>query len=73
MKNKTPNDFEFCSPCRFWGAYGWKPIFAVNIFMTVLYLVFEFGFGVVYNIRSIKQNVDTFGVFPDCYQCAPKG
>ena len=59
--------------CRFWGAYGWKPLFAVNIGMTLLYVVCEFGFGVVYNIKSIVQNVDTFGVFPECYQCAAKG
>ena len=54
---------------RFWGAYGWTPLFVINIAMTLLYLVAKFGFGVVYNIRSIKRNVKTFGVFAECYQC----
>ncbi|KAL0045880.1 hypothetical protein WJX82_007392 [Trebouxia sp. C0006] len=69
---RTPERRANCpvQPSKFWGAYGWKPLFAVNIGMTLLYLVCEFGFGVVYNIKSIIQNVDTFGVFPDCYQCA---
>lgn len=57
---------DCCDFCRFWGAYGWKPLFAVNIGMALLYLICEFGFGVVYNIKSIIENVDTFGVFPDC-------
>lgn len=49
--------------------WGWKPVFAFNIFMVVVNVVAFTGFGIFYNVKSIIANADTLGVFPRCYQC----
>ncbi|KAK9810448.1 hypothetical protein WJX72_010867 [[Myrmecia] bisecta] len=56
-------------PPKFLAAYGWKPMFVLNVVFTLLYLVSFTGFGIFYNIQKLIQNSKTFGIFPDCYQC----
>ena len=50
----------------------WTPIFLLNAFIVVWFLVNGVGFGIAYSTKQIVQDVKTFHVFAECYQCPAK-
>ena len=53
-----------------WLGRSWALAFALSIFIGVIIFVFGFGFGAWASILNFKQQVQTFGAFAACYQCA---
>ncbi|XP_022992900.1 auxin transporter-like protein 1 isoform X1 [Cucurbita maxima] len=51
---------------------SWVAIYVVNSFIVVWVLVVGFGLGGWASIANFIKQVDTFGVFAECYQCPPK-
>ena len=60
-------------PPKLMRQWGWVPVFLLNAFIVVWFLVTGMGFGVAYSIIQIVQDVETFHVFAECYQCQAKG
>ncbi|KAH0457335.1 hypothetical protein IEQ34_012650 [Dendrobium chrysotoxum] len=49
---------------------SWTGMYAVNLFIVVWVLVVGFGFGGWASITNFIKQIDTFGLFAKCYQCA---
>ncbi|XP_039118791.1 auxin transporter-like protein 2 [Dioscorea cayenensis subsp. rotundata] len=49
---------------------SWTGMFALNAFVVAWIFVVGFGFGGWASITNFVKQVDTFGLFAKCYQCA---
>ncbi|KAI0519047.1 hypothetical protein KFK09_006487 [Dendrobium nobile] len=49
---------------------SWTGMYAVNLFVVVWVLVIGFGFGGWASITNFIRQIDSFGLFAKCYQCA---
>ncbi|KAK9863976.1 hypothetical protein WJX84_006096 [Apatococcus fuscideae] len=48
------------------GAYGWKPLFAINIFLFSLFVGTTVGAGIYYSFKQLVSNIHTFHWFAAC-------
>ncbi|XP_031489224.1 auxin transporter-like protein 2 [Nymphaea colorata] len=51
---------------------SWTAMYVVNALVVVWVLIVGFGFGGWASMSNFVKQVDTFGLFAKCYQCAPK-
>lgn len=56
--------------CRFLRNRGWASIFILNTFIFFVFVSFGVT-AVVFSLKSIVQQAQSFGVFAECYQCPP--
>ncbi|KAK4477212.1 hypothetical protein RD792_016431 [Penstemon davidsonii] len=57
-------------PPKFFGR--WVGAYVINIFVVVWVLIVGFGFGGWASVTNFINQIDTFGLFTKCYQCAPQ-
>ncbi|KAF3787948.1 Auxin transporter-like protein 2 [Nymphaea thermarum] len=51
---------------------SWTAMYVVNALVVVWVLIVGFGFGGWASMSNFVKQVDNFGLFAKCYQCAPK-
>ncbi|DBB07514.1 TPA: Lymphocyte transmembrane adapter 1 [Trebouxia sp. C0006] len=70
----TPQARASCTllPPNFMRKWDWAPIFVLNLFIVLWFLVNGVGFGIAYSTIQIVDDVKTFHVFAECYQCPAK-
>ena len=49
---------------------GWTTQMCLCAFLFVWFFMFGVGFGMWASILNLVQNVNTYSVFAECYQCA---
>jgi len=49
---------------------GWTTQMCLCCFLFVWFAIFGVGFGMWASILNLIQNVSTYSVFAECYQCA---
>ncbi|KAK9909400.1 hypothetical protein WJX75_001727 [Coccomyxa subellipsoidea] len=62
-------------PWKFLRKANWLLIWILNISIIIVWLFGQFGFGVYFSSQKLHNNIRSFGVFAQCYQCkssAPK-
>lgn len=71
---RTPQARASCTllPPNFMRKWDWAPIFVLNLFIVLWFLVNGVGFGIAYSTIQIVDDVKTFHVFAECYQCPAK-
>ncbi len=71
---RTPQARANCTllPPKFMRKWNWAPIFVLNLFIVLWFLVNGVGFGIAYSTIQIVDDVKTFHVFAECYQCPAK-
>ncbi|CAF1793289.1 unnamed protein product [Brassica oleracea] len=48
---------------------SWSGVYVINAFVVVWVLVLGFGFGGWASMTNFIRQIDTFGLFANCYQC----
>ncbi|KAK9795944.1 hypothetical protein WJX73_010704 [Symbiochloris irregularis] len=59
-------------PPWIFGRWGWKPLFAINLFLLLFFLGTSTGCGIYYSLKQLISNINQFHVFAACFQCKPK-
>ncbi|DBA95338.1 TPA: Lymphocyte transmembrane adapter 1 [Trebouxia sp. C0006] len=49
---------------------GWTVALTLNLFLFIYFLVFGVGFGTWASIKNLVSQINTLGVFANCYQCS---
>ncbi|GAB2271549.1 Auxin transporter-like protein 3 [Dionaea muscipula] len=50
---------------------GWAGMYGMNLFIVVWVFVVGFGLGGWASMKNFVQQIHTFGLFANCYQCPP--
>lgn len=51
---------------------SWTAVYGVNIVLCVWILVVGLGFGGWASVTNFIKQIETFGIFAECYQCPVK-
>lgn len=55
--------------CRFFTKWNWIPIFVLNWFLIFFFFTTLTVMGIIFAVKQLVHDIDTFKIFATCYQC----